>query len=502
MRKDPATRTVLPPTVILAVLTAILVLISNPAFGQEFYGCDNQGRLFIVDVGTGIGTHICNLPTYPDPGATELEYDDQAYRGFVQARDGIFSGQLVDMLTCAPLGGMVGTDDFAFNGLEYVDGVLYGTGIAFSCEPSHFMILDPETGATTLIGMTGKGPISGLAWDAVTQTMYGITGCWKDYGLSELVTIDLLTGLATTVGNTGISAGSLEFGPDDMLYAGGNNTDGGNLYQINTADGTATLVGPTGFPGVTGLTLVSSRAITAQLDIKPGSCPNSLNVRLFEDSSDDGKLKKGGVLPVAILGTDEFDVHDIDPSTILFQGVAPLRDSYEDVAAPVVDGYECECTTSGPDGFVDLSLKFSTRDIVAMLGNGCPGCITPLTMTGQLMDGTPFEATDCVRIIGWELDPPPPPPLMTGGPKTTLGPAVPNPFNPETRISYVLAQPGFVRLGVYDVTGRLVTRLVSEDQSAGEYVVEWKAGELPSGVYFCRFETGDVRLTRKMLLLR
>lgn len=499
MRKDLATRTVT-PTALLSVLTAMLVLISNPAFGQEFYGCDNQGRLFILDVTTGVGTHVCDLPTSPDPGATEIEYDDGTFRAFVQARDGIFSGQLVDLFTCAPLGAQVGTDDLAFNGLEFVGGILYGTGIPFSCQPSSLMILDPETGDATVIGPTGKGPIAGLAWDAATAVMYGITGCWRDYGPSELVTIDLETGVATTVGITGISAGSLEFGPDDALYAGGNNQDGGNLYRIDTADGTATLVGPTGFPGVTGLTLATRRAITAALDIKPGSCPNPLNVIPFEDPPDDAKLKKGGILPLAILGTDEFDVYDIDISTVRFQGVAPLKDSYEDVAAPLADGDECDCTEAGPDGFTDLTLKFDKQDIVSTVGAGATGQIVPLTLTGLLMDGTPFEATDCVRIIGKELEDPIP--LYAGDGRTKLGPAVPNPFNPETRISYVLSESGFVRLGVYDVAGRLVTRLVSEGQPVGEHVVEWNADGLPSGVYFYTLETGGVRLTRKMLLLK
>ena len=58
------------------------------------------------------------------------------------------------------------------------------------------------------------------------------------------------------------------------------------------------------------------------VDIKPTSCPNPLNV------------KSGGVLPVAILGTEDFDVAEIDASTVQLAGVSPLRWSIEDVAAP------------------------------------------------------------------------------------------------------------------------------------------------------------------------
>ncbi len=111
----------------------------------------------------------------------------------------------------------------------------------------------PFSGASTLIGSTGFGPISGLAYDAGSGVMYGIEG---GPGPADLLAIDLLTGLATTVGSTGIQAGSLQFGPDGKLYAGTTGSGGGDIYRIDQANGTATLVGSTGFARVTGLTLV------------------------------------------------------------------------------------------------------------------------------------------------------------------------------------------------------------------------------------------------------
>jgi hypothetical protein len=92
------------------------------------------------------------------------------------------------------------------------------------------------------------------------------------------------------------------------------------------------------------------------LDIHPQSCPNPLN----------GSSK--GVMPAALLGTEDFDVNDIDVSTLLLEGVAPIRWSIEDVATPVLNGDACECTTEGPDGFSDLTLKFKTQEIVQATG--------------------------------------------------------------------------------------------------------------------------------------
>lgn len=126
--------------------------------------------------------------------------------------------------------------------------------------------------------------------------------------------------------------------------------------------------------------------IEVDLDIKPGSCPNPLNVR------------SKGVLPVAILGSENFDVSMIDVASIRLADVAPIRSNYEDVAAPVIDGQECECTTEGPDGYLDLTLKFKTQDIVQALGEVVNGETLVLTLTGESLDGTPIEGADCIRV--------------------------------------------------------------------------------------------------------
>lgn len=132
------------------------------------------------------------------------------------------------------------------------------------------------------------------------------------------------------------------------------------------------------------------------LDIKPGSCPNPLN------------LKSKGMLQVAILGTEDFDVTLIDPATILLiregyeeDGVSPLRLDYEDVATPF-EGALCDCHDLDGDGYLDLTLKFDTQELVEVLGLGDEaGNTIPLILTGNLKEetgGTPIRGKDCVRI--------------------------------------------------------------------------------------------------------
>ena len=83
----------------------------------------------------------------------------------------------------------------------------------------------------------------------------------------------------------------------------------------------------------------------------------------------------------------------------------------------------------------------------------------------------------------------------------------PNPFNPVTTINYDLPQEGTVRLIIYDVMGREVTRLVNGFTPAGYHSVRWNAknqmGEsVSAGVYFYHLQSGNFIKTQKMVLLK
>ena len=89
----------------------------------------------------------------------------------------------------------------------------------------------------------------------------------------------------------------------------------------------------------------------------------------------------------------------------------------------------------------------------------------------------------------------------------TLRNNVPNPFNPLTAIKYSLDAPTEVRLGVYDVQGRLVRVLDAGLKIAGEHTLTWDgcdgAGRaLSSGNYFCRIDGAGQTRSIKMMLVR
>lgn len=83
-----------------------------------------------------------------------------------------------------------------------------------------------------------------------------------------------------------------------------------------------------------------------------------------------------------------------------------------------------------------------------------------------------------------------------------LGQNFPNPFNPSTRIPFVVASEGPVRIVVRDMLGRDVQTLVSEVMTPGSYERTFTASGVASGVYICTMESAGRTLSRRMLLLR
>ena len=137
------------------------------------------------------------------------------------------------------------------------------------------------------------------------------------------------------------------------------------------------------------------------MDIKPGSCPNSFN------------RKSHGVLPVALVGTEDFDVTMVDIASITLEradgiggAVAPHEGPpgphsvFNDAATPF-DGIPCACHELCGDGITDLSMKFKSDNVTAdlELGDLDPGALVLLILRGTLMDGTPFVAEDCIRLV-------------------------------------------------------------------------------------------------------
>ncbi len=78
----------------------------------------------------------------------------------------------------------------------------------------------------------------------------------------------------------------------------------------------------------------------------------------------------------------------------------------------------------------------------------------------------------------------------------------PNPFNPSTTIEFSLGEASFVKLEVYNTLGEKVAELLNENKPEGAYQVNFKASNLPSGIYIAKLEAGSKVQTIKMSLLK
>jgi endoglucanase len=78
----------------------------------------------------------------------------------------------------------------------------------------------------------------------------------------------------------------------------------------------------------------------------------------------------------------------------------------------------------------------------------------------------------------------------------------PNPFNPSTTISFSLPSKSIVSLKVFDLTGKEIATIVSQELSAGTYSRQWYAANISSGIYFFQLQAGTYTETKKIVLLR
>lgn len=140
------------------------------------------------------------------------------------------------------------------------------------------------------------------------------------------------------------------------------------------------------------VSITVQNAIEVPFDIHPTSCPNPIN------------RKGNGKLPAAILGLADFDASQIDPTTVNINGVYPIKWNIEDVATPYYpfigkELYNMSCNTDGPDGYLDLTLKFNNQEIASLLAGYMKGDIVRLELTGELYDGTAIIGEDIIVIV-------------------------------------------------------------------------------------------------------
>lgn len=144
------------------------------------------------------------------------------------------------------------------------------------------------------------------------------------------------------------------------LTISGTDKDSGEYFEYQYAESTQTLS-------------PISETLTVGIDIKPGSDPNCFNINGH------------GVIPVAILGDADFDVSQVDTSSLSFGGLS--------VRIRGKKGTLCSIDYSNSDNYLDLICHFEDDADNWEAGN------STATLTGNLLDSTAFEGTDSICVV-------------------------------------------------------------------------------------------------------
>ncbi len=198
-------------------------------------------------------------------------------------------------------------------------------------------------------------------------------------------------GVINVTGGDGSDSSSFIMGTNSILtnkgiinLTGGSGDFSGVLLVIGTVNNHGTITENPGSGDFSGIifnfgifndNLPDLCSIQVDIDIKPGSDPNSINT------------KSMGVVPVAILGSADFDVTTIDVTTLMFGTASPVHDLTDS------DTYDEHIQDVNDDGFDDLVSHYKQKEVGLCVDD------TEATISGTLLDGTPFEGTDSVRPL-------------------------------------------------------------------------------------------------------
>ena len=280
------------------------------------------------------------------------------------------------------------------------DGTLYGNRFVDerASGDGGLVTIDPGTAGTAAAPNIRFGPglfgfdleNGGLSVHPATGDLWAVESLFSQ--TESIFRVDPSTGLAIDprvrlgiggVPTSNIGFDALEILPDGRFIAtrGGGSSE---VYEINPIpDPFSGLAEVTLIPlnldpaisgNLNGLTRPTTPVTVVAIDIKPGSDPNCFN--------NDGN----GVIPVAILGTADFDVNDIDPGSVTLEGLVVRAVGKSNKFLAHIDDVNM-------DGFDDLVVQIEDVDSAFSSGNGTA------TLIGKLLDDTLIVGTDSICVV-------------------------------------------------------------------------------------------------------
>ena len=352
------------------------------------------------------------------------------------------TGNLVDTLKITSNDAVTPVRRVVLKGHGYVIGAVTAGvmyGVAGTQENGSLLTINTTTGAGTTVGQTGFSQLTGLSIKKTTGQLYGT---FQGPGNTPIERINATVGDAYQAGLAPLAnTRAIAWDLNDVMYLA---ASAGTLYTFDLSTNDTNLVGNT---SIANLYSIAINPVNGQL------WGLNLNGGIYKINK---QTASSTLLGTLIVGLTPAMCFDINGKMYVTNGVG----------TQVSNLYSVDTTTAAS----------------TLIGSTGKKGINGIAISPNVIGIQPIS-----NFVPDKFD---------------LFQNYPNPFNPTTKIKFDIPKQSFVKIKIYDVTGRLVANLVNQVMNIGRYVADWDASNYPSGVYFYHIEAGDYSFSKKMILIK